>query len=282
MWEYSVTSLTENIWQSLRIRILIAHVLLNRIVSRSGTRRNNLDYANPNEDYLIVDDKIKVYIICDGVTRNLIDGSYPEPSPSYLAARTFAESVYRKLLLNSCSSNPFQILIDGVIWGNCRIAQLNSEKIKSRQKILPGTVGTVAQIIEDKIYYVYLGDCSIWRFRYNKAERITNSQTEKIKQHNLVALSNIREDLYNNPKNPLGYGVLTGEEESLCFLQKACTQIQIGDVLMLTTDGMDLIFQSDNLIKDKDPNTLIDYAEKLEMDRNITSDDKSIIILSQA
>jgi serine/threonine protein phosphatase PrpC len=148
-------------------------VLVNRIVARSGTRRNNLDYVKPNEDYLIADDKNKIYIMCDGVTRDLIDGRYPESSPSYLAARTFAESVYRKLLLNSCTSCPFQILIDAVAWGNSRIAQLNSERIKARQKILPGTVGAVAQIIEDKIYYVYLGDCSIWRFRFNKVERLT-------------------------------------------------------------------------------------------------------------
>jgi hypothetical protein len=47
---------------------------------------------------------------------------------------------------------------------------------------LPGTLGTVTQIIEDKIYYLYFRDCSIWRFRYNKVERFTTSQTEKIKQ----------------------------------------------------------------------------------------------------
>ena len=88
----------------------------------------------------------QVLLMTNGVTRKLIDGSYPEPSPSYLAARTFAEPVHRKLLLNSCSSNPFQISIDAVTWGNCRIAQLNSETINARQKILPGTVGTVAQI----------------------------------------------------------------------------------------------------------------------------------------
>jgi serine/threonine protein phosphatase PrpC len=277
-----ISSLTENIWQSLRIRILIAHVLLNRIVAKSATRRNNLGYAKPNEDYLIVDNKNKIYIICDGVTRNLIDGRYPEPSPSYLAARIFAESVYRKLLLNSYSSNPFQILIDAVIWGNCRIAQLNSERINARQKILPGTVGTVAQIIEDKIYYVYLGDCTIWRFRYNKVERFTTSQTEKIKQQHFgLTLSNIRESLYNNPNHPLGYGVFTGEEESLYFLGKGITDLHKGDVLMLITDGMDLIFQSDNLIRlrDHEPNSLIDYAEKLELNRCGTSDDKSITIL---
>jgi serine/threonine protein phosphatase PrpC len=264
------------------IRIIIVHVLVNRIVARSGTRQNNLDYVKPNEDYLIVDDKNKIYIMCDGVTRDLKDGKYPEPSPSYLAARTFAGSVYRKLLLNSCTSCPFQILIDAVTWGNSRIAQLNSERIKARKKILPGTVGAVAQIIEDKIYYVYLGDCSIWLFRYNKVERLTTSQTEKIRlQYNLLASSDVREELYNNPKNPLGYGVFTGEEESLCFLEKGITDIQKGDVLMLTTDGMDLIFQPDNLIRlrDHEPTSLIDCAEKLELDRCGTSDDKSITIL---
>jgi serine/threonine protein phosphatase PrpC len=259
-------------------------VLLNRIVARSETRRNNQDYYKPNEDYLIVDNRNRIYIICDGVTRNSIDGRYPDPSPSYLAARAFAESVHRNMLLNLYSSNPFQNLTDAIIYGNYRIAQLNSERIKARQKILPGTVGVVAQIIKDEMYCIYLGDCSVWRFRNNKVELITNSQTQKIKQQsNRLAPFTVREDLYNNPKNPFGYGVFTGEEESLYFLEKVITDIKKGDVLMLTTDGMDLIFQPDNLIRlrDHDPTSLIDYAEKLELelDRSGTSDDKSIITL---
>ena len=267
---------------TLKDKNTIAHFLLNRIVARSGTRRNNLDYAKPNEDYLIVDDKNKVYIICDGVTRNLIDGRYPDPSPSYLAAKVFAESVHRNILLNLYSGNPFQNLTSAVIYGNYGIAQLNSERVKARQKILPGTVGVVAQIIGDEMYCIWLGDCSVWRFRNNKVERITNSQTQKIKQQsNPLASFITREDLYNNPNNPFGYGVFTGEEESLYFLEKTITDIQKGDVLMLTTDGMDLIFQSDNLIRlrDQDPTSLIDYAEKLELDTCGTSDDKSIITL---
>ena len=98
----------------------------------------------------------------------------------------------------------------------------------------------------------------------------------------LCATLNRSRSFYNNPKNPFGYGVFTGEEGSLYFLERACIDIQNGDVVMLTTDGMDLIFHSDNLIglRDKNPTTLIDYAEKLEMDRRLTSDDKSIITLS--
>jgi len=257
-------------------------MLINRIVARSETRRNNQDYYKPNEDYLIVDNRNRIYIICDGVTRNLIDGRYPDPSPSYLAAKAFAESVHRNMLLNLYSGNPFQNLTNAIIYGNYRIAQLNSERIRVHQKILPGTVGVVAQIIRDEMYCIYLGDCSVWRFRNNKVERITNSQTQKIKQQsNSLASFTIREDLYNNPKNPFGYGVFTGEEESLYFLEKAIIDIQKGDVLMLTTDGMDLIFQLDNLIRlrDNDLTSLIDYAEKLELDRGGTSDDKSIITL---
>jgi serine/threonine protein phosphatase PrpC len=157
-------------------------VLINKIVARSETRRNNQDYYKPNEDYLIVDNGNRIYIICDGVTRNLIDGRYPDPSPSYLAAKVFAESVHRNILPNLYFNNPFKNLTDAIIYGNCRIAELNSERIKTRQKILPGTVGVVAQIIRDKMYCIYLGDCSVWRFRNNKVERITNSQTQKIKQ----------------------------------------------------------------------------------------------------
>jgi serine/threonine protein phosphatase PrpC len=256
-------------------------MLINRIVARSETRRNNQDYYKPNEDYLIVDNRNRIYIICDGVTRNLIDGRYPDPSPSYLAAKAFAESVYRNILLNLYSSNPIQNLTSAIICSNYRIAQLNSEKIRARQKILPGTVGVAAYIIRDEMYCIYLGDCSVWRFRNNKVERITNPQSQIKQQSNSLASFTIREDLYNNPKNPFGYGVFTGEDESLYFLKTAIIDIQKGDVFMLTTDGMDLIFQSDNLIRfrDNDPTSLIDYAEKLELDSRGTSDDKSIITL---
>ena len=75
-------------------------MLINRIVARSETRRSNQYYYKPNEDYLIVDNRNRIYIICDGVTRNLIVGRYPDPSPSYLAAKAFAESVHRNMLLN--------------------------------------------------------------------------------------------------------------------------------------------------------------------------------------
>jgi hypothetical protein len=148
------------------------------------------------------------------VTRNLIDGRYPDPSPSYLAAKAFAESVYRNMLLDLYSSNPFQNLTSAIICGNYRIAQLNSERIRASQKILPSTVGVVTQIIRNEMYCIYLGYCSVWHFRNNKVEQITDSQTQKIKQQsNPLASFNIREDLYNNPKNPFGYGVFTGEED---------------------------------------------------------------------
>ena len=48
------------------------------------------------------------------------------------------------------------------------------------------------------------------------------------------------------------------EKELLSFLEKAVSDIRIGDVLILTTDGMDIIFQSDYLLrlKAEDPGTL--------------------------
>jgi hypothetical protein len=39
--------------------------------------------------------------------------------------------------------------------------------------------------------------------------------------------------------------LFTVEKELLSFLEKAVSDIRIGDVLILTTDGMDIIFQSD-------------------------------------
>lgn len=237
-----------------------------------------MNYYKPNEDYIIVDDINQIYIICDGVTRDLINGKYPDPSPSYLAAKTFSESVHEKILLNIRAYDPFQLLEDVIDWGNHKISELNSERIRGHERFLPGTVGVVSVIINERFYCMYLGDCSVWHIRNNSADRI-DSLTRVIKSH--VPAHYTREELYNNPRNPMGYGVFTGETESLSFLQKAETDIRTGDVLMMVTDGMDLIFQSDyfSRLKDEDPAALINISEKMETDTNTTSDDKSIIIL---
>jgi hypothetical protein len=53
------------------------------------------------------------------------------------------------------------------------------------------------------------------------------------------------------------------EKELLSFLEKAVSDIRIGDVLILTTDGMDIIFQSDYLLrlKAEDPGTLFKFLK---------------------
>jgi hypothetical protein len=38
---------------------------------------------------LIVDNKNGIYTTGDGVTGGLVNGRYPDPSPSYLVAKTF-------------------------------------------------------------------------------------------------------------------------------------------------------------------------------------------------
>jgi serine/threonine protein phosphatase PrpC len=259
-------------------------VSIYKIVAKYASRQNNIkEYSKPNEDFIIIDNINKIYIISDGVTRDLIDDTYPNPSPSYLVSKSFSESVYKRLLLKlNHIYDPFQFLEDAIIWGNQKIAEINSERIKNGQKFLPGTVAIVALIIKDRLYCIYLGDCSGWHFRHDLVNRFINSQTQKISQQkNDFVLDKKRNDLYNNPYNPLGFGVFTGEKESLLFLEKVSIDLQSNDVLMLATDGMDIIFQFDCLLnlKDLDPNTIIDLAEKMERDNNAISDDKSIIII---
>jgi serine/threonine protein phosphatase PrpC len=173
-------------------------------------------------------------------------------------------------------------LEDAIIWGNQKIADFNSEEIKRGQKFLPGTVAIVAHIVEDRAYCMYLGDCSGWHFRQDLVERIIYSQIQKIPQQKKgFILEKSRTDFYNNPYNPLGYGVFTGEKESILFLEKVSIDLQPKDVLMFATDGMDRIFQLNCLsnLQNLDPTTLIDLAEKLERDNNDNSDDKSIITI---
>lgn len=61
---------------------------------------NSKNINKPNEDFYLCDDDRGIYLLVDGVSRDKINGIYPNPSPSFDVSKLFVKSVYKFLLEN--------------------------------------------------------------------------------------------------------------------------------------------------------------------------------------
>ena len=250
-----------------------------RITVDTAISQNHLSNPKPLEDYLITDNESKIFIILDGVSIK-VNGIYLNPSPSFEVTRIFAEQVLSTLKRTELPSDVKYWLKQAVVDGNKRIKDSNDQK---KWNYLPGTVGIISVISDNKFYYVSVGDCSGRILHKGKVKLLTYSQTELIERHKAeFSVSEIRNNICNNKNHPYGYGVFTGEQRVIDFLQFGVVTVYKGDMILLATDGLDPLinsekFQMNNLISAKE---LIIEAEELEEDRKASkSDDKAIIII---
>lgn len=240
-------------------------------ISSCGTVRNTKMYYKPNEDYVLCDDEKKIYILLDGVSRDKIDGKYPDPSPALEVTELFAKEAYDYLQGNydQCS---LEHIKKAFIRGNEAIAGYNAEY----EDFLPGTVGIVCVAYKDRLYYGYIGDC-YGRFIVNgKVKIFTKCQTENIAAHKReFSASEIRNKICNNPQHPYAYGVLTGQKEAMEFVVLGeCTLTNV-DGIILSSDGMEPYLSG--LKRNDFENKAADYYLNNAIHHG--EDDKAIIIV---
>lgn len=203
--------------------------------SSAITIKNSKDINKPNEDYYLCDDEKGIYILVDGVSRDKIKGVYPNPSPSFLVSKIFVESVY-KFLLNSFSADIFGLLYDAIKKGNDEIKNYN-DKIKWENGFLPGTVGIIVIIRDDKLFYAYIGDC--YGFIVNSDKHIfSKCQTENIAKHKKeFSAFEIRNKICNNVNHPYSYGVFNGDIRAMKFVNYGDIDVHEKDKIFLCSDG---------------------------------------------
>ena len=66
----------------------------------TATKKNTKEFDKPNEDYFLVDRNNGIFIILDGVTRDKIDGIYPDPSPACEVSKIFIDKAYNLSLIH--------------------------------------------------------------------------------------------------------------------------------------------------------------------------------------
>lgn len=199
------------------------------------TIKNTVSPLKPNEDAFYVDDEKKIYIIADGVSRDLIDGYYPNPSPSKEVADIFVEEASRYVKhAITVMPNYRQAVYDAFAYANHKIKRYNSEYTS----FFPGTVGVITLLINDTIYYGYIGDCTGILLNDRQKKQFTHCQTKQIYIHrNEFSKSTIRSQICNNPSHPYSYGVIDGRDAAMEFVVTGEFPISEYSGMILHSDG---------------------------------------------
>ena len=69
---------------------------MNQIRYEIFTEKNVKYLDKPNEDLALFEKKYNIGIVLDGVTRDRIEGVYPNPSPARVASELFANTIINK------------------------------------------------------------------------------------------------------------------------------------------------------------------------------------------
>ena len=128
-------------------------------VSQALTIENSKGISKPNEDLFLVDDARCIYILLDGVSRDCVNGVYPNPSPSRRATEIFAQTAHQNIISREGESDFQAVLLGAAEAANQAVAAENHLNYGGPDYFLSGTVGILACIRDDTLYYAYNGDC---------------------------------------------------------------------------------------------------------------------------
>lgn len=243
----------------------------------SGATKANNFVDKPNEDVYVMDEGNHIYIVADGVTRDRLDGKYPNPSPAQYISQLFVRETYQYLHDNLLHDNLYELLEQAITYSNNIIQSEN----KDYTEFAPSTVAIVAIVRSNLLYYAHLGDCSIWLLG-EKFKRITNPQTEIIHEHaQEFTLAQIRDEIANNPNHPYAYGVLNGDEQALLFVEYHQLELVSGMNILIASDGFDDFFDSSECVyENQSVDDFIAEAESFgTQNPHLRSDDKTAICL---
>ena len=162
---------------------------------------------------------------------------------------------------------------------------------------IPGAVATILALEDSYAVFAHLGDCAILHFPegdLSRPVRLTDDQTAGARQWLMettsvpweAKLQILRTSIRNVRKHPLAFGVLSGQDEALDFLQTGRIKIGTRDKLLLCTDGLEAILTNvkgdlhlQKMIAQGDIEGIMDYADHSDQTLEKRSDDKTLIII---
>jgi serine/threonine protein phosphatase PrpC len=253
---------------------------------RDGEQRSD----KPMEDCAAALDGDGIYVVCDGVTRTAKPGAYPNPSPATLAANLAMRTVLAHLQVGASSANPKRRLLDSLESANAAIAELNAPilpKLDYLENDLVGTVLAVCLRSGRQLHYAYIGDCWVRLLREGQALLLTPPQTAGVaayrKQltHGVDPIVAVRRNLRNRGDAADGYGCLTGEPSAMDFVRLGFIELQLGDRIIVATDGVNPAFDGEAAAGSPHSATSwVEAAVQREAARNRSPDDMALVQIS--
>lgn len=249
---------------------------------RQAMRPNNRP-NKPCEDRIVLGRD--TFAIADGVTQNS-DEYQPGMtiSPAGEAARLTAEAIVSVL---EASANPTQDVRAAVQLAIERTAELNAT---TSCAFPAAAVYVSAALRENRLHFSYIGDSVIMLIRGGTRIRLSEQQTAHLRVFGSTSgLKISKRELYdtitNNASHPLGYGVVLGDARALDFLRCAAIDLEPGDRVILSSDGMDqyLYYASIDELATLSPDELIERSLPFdEAPYNRYADDKAIVVIDIA
>lgn len=213
---------------------------MKKYVSQTLTIENSKEIGKPNEDLFLVDDAHRIYILLDGVSRDLVNGIYPNPSPSRRAAEIFAQAAYRHIISREGEASDFQaVLFEAAEAANLAVAAENHLNYGGPDYFLPGTVGILTCIKDDTLYYAYNGDC-LGVLVGEERLAFTQSQTKNVAaRRGEYTARQIRGEICNSPSHPCAYGVFNGDPAAMKLVRTGAVDLAPFRRVLLYTDGFE-------------------------------------------
>lgn len=258
-----------------------------RLLSEAVLLRGNSRPDKPNEDYVLADSVLGVFIVCDGVTRTAAPRRYPVPSPSARAAELAAKQAMKCLSTQGRCLSPRDSLVSALLQANQKVGDFNAiqfPEVDYLESDLAGTVMAISVVCGSTLNFGYIGDCAIRVLRGGSALRLTTPQTDAInmyrREHGSPPASTveIRKNFRNKLGNPFGYGCLTGEVEAREFFATGRFDLLDGDVILMSSDGVEPALESagEELAR-LTAAEIVHVAELAELRSAVESDDKAVI-----
>ena len=200
------------------------------------TIRNTKIADKPNEDLFFFDKKTGFVLLLDGVSRDKINGIYPDPSPAAEAAKIIQEESYAYYMQHiPAVNNPEDLLISAAMTANEKVLEYNKSK---KLTFLAGAVGIFGSLQNGDFHYLYIGDCYGRIICGESVSIFTTCQTENIAKHKKEYTTyQIRNEICNNPGHACGYGVMNGDPNASFFMRTGLIRREQYDRIVLSSDG---------------------------------------------
>jgi serine/threonine protein phosphatase PrpC len=228
------------------------------------TYTKNMLATHPAEDAFNLSKKYPILAVADGVTIMERDknGSYPDPSGAKMVADAFCQKSVEWVEKNYQSFSA-ETLRQAFNVANKKIKQINEKTDRTKQTInffdfdFFHTTAALAVIKEGKLFYGRIHDCWITVIDRNGKVKLSliepwdweaGKRAKALRPKNWDSLSEKEKTTYEHKysRNGIlksgelaGYGVLTGEEAALRYLETDSVNLEEGDIVLIYTDGFE-------------------------------------------